>query len=95
MSLDSNQVTRIAQLARLSLTAEDGAAYEHELGRILDLVDQLNGATTDQVTPLAHPLDLSNRLRPDEVTETDRREAYQSTAPTVAEGYYLVPKVID
>lgn len=95
MSLDSNRVTQIARLARLSVSTEDATVYELELSRILELVDQLDAAATDQVAPLAHPLDLAIRLRPDEVTENDHREAYQSTAPAVADGYYLVPKVID
>jgi aspartyl-tRNA(Asn)/glutamyl-tRNA(Gln) amidotransferase subunit C len=44
---------------------------------------------------MAHPLDASQRLRPDEVTEQDRREAYQSVAPQKQDGLYLVPKVIE
>jgi len=95
MSLDKTDVEQIARLARLSVDAEETAAYQQELGQILDLVNQLEAAATGNVTPLAHPLDLSARLRPDEVTETDQRARFQSQAPAVEDGYYLVPKVID
>ncbi len=95
MALDKNTVDQIATLARLSVDADDNAAYQDELGQILALVDQLDAAATRDVAPLAHPLELSARLRADEVSETDQREAFQATAPAVANGYYLVPKVID
>lgn len=95
MSLDKTTVEQIARLARLSVDPGDAAAYQSELGQILDLVNQLNTAATAGVEPLAHPLDLSARLRPDEVSEPDQREAFQALAPAVADGYYLVPKVID
>lgn len=95
MSLDRTAVEQIARLARLSVDAEESAGYQQELGQILELVNQLETAATANVTPLAHPLDLSARLRPDEVTETDQRGRFQSQAPAVEDGYYLVPKVID
>lgn len=95
MSLDKTTVEQIAHLARLSLSPGETVAYQQELGQILGLVDQLNAAATASVAPLAHPLDLSARLRPDEVTETDQRERFQAHAPAVENGYYLVPKVID
>lgn len=95
MALDKNTVDQIATLARLSVDADDNTAYQDELGQILALVDQLDAAATRDVAPLAHPLELTARMRADEVSETDRREAYQAIAPAVANGYYLVPKVID
>ena len=94
MSLDKTAVEQIARLARLSLDADEATSYQAELGQILDLVNQLEAATAS-VEPLAHPLDLSARLRPDEVTATDQRDAFQAQAPAVEDGYYLVPKVID
>lgn len=95
MSLDKNAVERIAQLARLSLDPGEIQDYQHDLGQILDLVDQLEAATTANIKPLAHPLDLAARLRPDEISEANQRDAFQAHAPSVADGYYLVPKVID
>jgi len=95
MALDPPSVQRIAHLARLSLEPDEILAYQGDLDQILTLVDQLEAATTVEVEPLAHPLELAVRLRPDEVTEPDQREAFQAVAPEVRDGYYLVPKVID
>ena len=95
MSLDKTTVEQIARLARLSVDPEEAAGYRSELGQILDLVNQLEAAATASVAPLAHPLDLNARLRPDAVSETNQREVYQAQAPAVEDGYYLVPKVID
>ena len=69
--------------------------YVAKLSSIIDLVAQLSAVDTTGVTPMAHPLDMPQRLRPDEVTETDRREAYQQNAPDVVHGLYRVPKVIE
>ncbi len=95
MSLDKTTVEHIAGLARLSLSTEETASYQAELGQILELVDQLDQVATGTVEPLAHPLELGARLRPDEISETDQRETFQRHAPAVEAGYYLVPKVID
>ncbi|MFX6258314.1 Asp-tRNA(Asn)/Glu-tRNA(Gln) amidotransferase subunit GatC, partial [Acinetobacter baumannii] len=65
------------------------------LNNILGLIDQMQAVDTSGVEPLAHPLEATQRLRPDAVTETDHRDAYQTIAPAVEEGLYLVPKVIE
>ena len=95
MSIESSTVARIAALARLTIAAEETAGYQADLGAILALVEQINAAPTTDVTPLAHPLELTARLRPDEVTESDQRDGFQSIAPLVERGLYLVPRVID
>jgi len=96
MSLTREQIESIAHLARLSLTESETPVYQESLSRILDFVGELNRADTRGVTPMAHPLPgLTQRLRPDEVTEQDRHERYQENAPQVAAGLYLVPKVIE
>jgi len=95
MSLDKITVAQIAHLARLSVDTDETTGYREELGRILELVDQLESATTASVKPLAHPLDLNARLRTDEVSEPEQRELFQAQAPAVGDGYYIVPKVID
>jgi len=82
-------------LARIRVDDEQVSAMENDLGNILDLVDQLSAADTDAVEPLAHPLDAVQRLRPDEVTETNQREAFQAIAPATENGLYLVPRVIE
>lgn len=95
MSLDSKEVTKVAELARLRLEAEQVDSYARELSGILDMVDKLEAADTSDVEPMSHPLDLTARLRDDAVTETDQREAFQNTAPSTADGVYLVPRVIE
>ena len=95
VSLDKDQVQHIATLARLKLADDEFADVVEKLSRIVDFVDQLGQADTDDVTPMAHPLHASQRLRADEVTEDDDRDHVQQNAPQIADGHYLVPKVIE
>ena len=95
VSLDKDQVQHIATLARLNLTDDEYAESVEKLSKIVDFVDQLSQADTEGVTPMAHPLDAVQRLRPDVVTETDERDRYQANAASVTDGLYLVPKVIE
>ena len=95
MSLDKDQVQQIAVLARLKLSDEEYAESVEKLSRIVDFVDHLSEADTSGVVPMAHPLDVAQRLRPDVVTEPDGRDQYQENAPSVSGGLYLVPKVIE
>ncbi|SFU89582.1 Asp-tRNA(Asn)/Glu-tRNA(Gln) amidotransferase subunit GatC [Halomonas korlensis] len=95
MAIDKTDVLRAAHLARLGLSDEEASHYQDDLGRILAMVDQLQGLDTHGVAPLAHPLDATQRLRADEVTEPDRREQFQRCAPAVEEGLYLVPRVVE
>ena len=95
MSLDRSQVENVAQLARLQVTEDAMATTVTSLSSILDLADQLQKIDTDGVEPLSNPLDATARLRPDEVTERNQRDAYQAIAPSSADGLYLVPKVIE
>ena len=82
-------------LAMLRLTDDEFADTQDKLSRIVDFVDQLSAAPTDKVVPMAHPLNQAQRLRPDQVTEVDERERMQKNAPSVADGLYLVPKVLE
>lgn len=95
MSLSKEQVQHIALLARLNLAEDDFDDVVDKLSRIVDFVDQLQAVPTDDVVPMAHPLDQTQRLRPDVVTETDHRDVYQENAPSIQDGLYLVPKVIE
>ena len=95
MSIDNKEIEKIAWLARLSLKQDDIPGSIHDLDRILALVEQMNSADTRGIEPLAHPMEIAARLRADEVTETDQRELFQSIAPQVENGLYLVPKVIE
>ena len=95
MSLTADQIRQVAHLARLELKPEQVEQYARELSNILEMVGQLAKADTGAAAPMAHPLDMSQRLRPDAVTEADRREAFQAHAPKVEHGLYIVPKVIE
>ncbi len=95
MSLDKDQVRHIAVLARLDITDAEIPDTVDKLSRIVDFVDQLSQAPTDGVTPMAHPLNAMQRLRPDTVTESDERDRFQANAPSTSEGLYLVPRVIE
>jgi len=95
VSLDKDQVQQIAKLARLELSEDEYAESVKKLSKIVDFVDQLSQADTSGVIPMAHPLDVAQRLRPDEVTEPDQRDRYQENAASVTNGLYLVPKVIE
>ena len=95
MSLDAADVENIAYLARLGIDAADVPEYARNLSDILAFVEQLNTADTAGVEPLAHPLEATQRLRPDTVSETNQRESFQQVAPQTEAGLYLVPKVIE
>ena len=96
MTLTRRDVEKIAHLARLQITEAQMPVYVGSLSAILAFVEQLAGAPTEGVVPMAHPLEGQvQALREDSVTETDRREAYQANAPAVEAGLYLVPKVIE
>ena len=96
MALTREQIASIAVLARLDLSSSEIPVYQQSLSSILDFVGALDAIDTGSVVPMAHPLPgLSQRLRPDVVTETDRHEEYQANAAQVAAGLYLVPKVIE
>ena len=95
VSLDKDQVRHIAMLARLHVADDDIQETADKLTRIVDFVDQLSKAPTDGVTPMAHPLNASQRLRADSVTEADERDRVQQNAPLIRDGLYLVPRVIE
>lgn len=95
MSLDKSDVEKIAHLARLAINEQDIPHYARDLNNILQLVEQLSSADTTGITPMAHPLDAHQRLRADEVTETNQRDKFQSIAPKTEAGVYLVPQVIE
>lgn len=95
MPLSYEDVRRIAHLARLAIREEDLPSYVQDLSSILTLVEQMNEVNTAGVSPMSHPLDVEQRLREDVVTEVNERDKFQRLAPSSAEGFYLVPKVIE
>lgn len=95
MALKPEDVKSIAHLARLAISDAEIENVAGNLSRIIDFVQQLEAAETDGVTPMAHPLHMSQRLRDDQVTEVDQRDRFQQNAPQTEAGLYLVPQVIE
>jgi|TARA_B110000977_G_C10645488_1_gene325804 aspartyl-tRNA(Asn)/glutamyl-tRNA(Gln) amidotransferase subunit C len=95
MALDKAEVEKIAHLARLHISEADTEEVTTRITEILTLIDQMKTVDTESVEPLAHPLDMVQRLRADVVTETNTREQLQDLAPESQDGLYLVPKVIE
>ena len=95
MSLSNDQVGHIARLARIALSDTELDATRAKLNGIFELIEQMQAVDTARIEPMSHPQELPTRLRPDLVTETDRRDAFQKVAPQTEAGLYLVPKVIE
>ena len=95
MSLSLDDVRRIAHLARIDIDDAQAQAARVKLDAIFHLIDELNAVDTKGVVPMAHAQDVSLPLRPDTVTESDQRAAFQAVAPAVEAGLYLVPKVLE
>ena len=95
MSLDADEVKKIALLARLQIDESDIPSYVTNLSNILDLVAQMEAVNTDGVLPMSHPQEAVQRLREDVVSEENQRESFQKIAPATDDGLYLVPKVIE
>lgn len=95
MALDNTTVRKIASLAKLNIAEDEIDQYREDLSNILQLVEQMQACDTENVEVMTHPMDASMRLRDDQVTAVDQREALQNCAPATENGLYLVPKVID
>ncbi|KIL06209.1 Asp-tRNA(Asn)/Glu-tRNA(Gln) amidotransferase subunit GatC [Stutzerimonas balearica] len=95
MAIERSEVEKIAHLARLGLAENDLSRTTETLNNILGLIDRMQAVDTSGVEPLAHPLETTQRLRADEVTEANHRDDYQAIAPAVENGLYLVPRVIE
>ena len=95
MKLTRDEVESIAHLARLEISADEVPTYVDNLSRIIDFVQQLEQCQTEGVTPMAHPLNMTQPLRADTVTEADHRALYQQNSQAVESGLYLVPRVIE
>ncbi|WP_200916563.1 Asp-tRNA(Asn)/Glu-tRNA(Gln) amidotransferase subunit GatC [Jeongeupia sp. HS-3] len=95
MSLSLDDVRRIAKLARIAVTDTELAAAQQQLNRIFTLIEEMRAVDTTGIEPMAHAQDVHLRLRDDIATATNRRDAFQAIAPSVENGLYLVPKVIE
>ena len=95
MIIKREEIEKLATLSRISIDEKTITDVTERLSSVLDLVDQLKTANTDSVQGISRPFQVSQRLREDEVTEINQREALQATAPDTEEGLFLVPKVIE
>jgi len=95
MAVDRDDITKMAKLAKLSINDNEIEEATNSIRGILDLVDKMQAVDTDNVTPLSNALDATQRLRVDNVTESDQRDDFQRIAPQAEQGFYLVPKVIE
>ena len=95
MSLSIDDVKKVARLARLAMAAEEAQAAHAQLSNIFGLIAEMQAVNTSGIAPMAHAQEVTQRLREDEVTEANQRELFQSIAPQVEAGLYLVPQVIE
>lgn len=95
MALTPEEIRKIAGLAKLHIGEDEVERYQQDLSRILEFVEQMNQIDVGNIEPMAHPQDLVQRLRIDQVAESDQRDKFQSIAPATQDGLYLVPKVIE
>jgi aspartyl-tRNA(Asn)/glutamyl-tRNA(Gln) amidotransferase subunit C len=95
MAIQQDEIEKIAELARIRISEQQIGQVTQRITEILAMVDQLQAVDTSDVEPMANPLDATQRLRADVVTESNQRDAFQAIAPAVENGLYLVPKVID
>jgi len=94
MAIEQDEIEKIAELARIRISDEEIGQVTQRITEILHMVDQLQAVDTSNVEPMANPLDATQQLRPDIVTQGNRRDSFQSIAPAVENGLYLVPRVI-
>jgi aspartyl-tRNA(Asn)/glutamyl-tRNA(Gln) amidotransferase subunit C len=95
VSLSLKEVLDVAALARIGIGEAEARAVQAELNRIFELIGRMQKVDTEGIAPMTHAQGLALRLRPDQVTESDQREVFQSIAPQTEAGLYLVPRVIE
>jgi aspartyl-tRNA(Asn)/glutamyl-tRNA(Gln) amidotransferase subunit C len=95
MAVEQDEIQKIAELARIRIKQDQMGEVTQRITEILAMADQLQAIDTSDVVPLSSPLDATQKLRADVVTETNQREVFQAIAPAVENGLYLVPRVID
>jgi len=95
MSLSLADVEKVARLARLVMNDQELQTAQAQLSNIFGLIAEMQAVDTTGIEPMSHAQDVAQRLRDDEVTETNQREAFQAIAPQIEHGLYLVPQVIE
>jgi aspartyl-tRNA(Asn)/glutamyl-tRNA(Gln) amidotransferase subunit C len=95
MPLTRDDVKRAARLARIAVEDKEADEVLAQLERIFGMIETMQAVDVSNVEPMSHAQDVTLRLRDDVVTEADQHELFQSVAPRVERGLYLVPKVIE
>lgn len=95
MTLQAGDIEKLANLAKISVDQSLISDVTEKLDNVLTMIDQLQAINADNISPMAHPLDMKQRLREDVISEQDQHQKFQENAPAVADGLYLVPIVID
>ena len=95
MSIDKSDIEHLCNLSKLNLDDEEQSVFLSQMLSILDMIEELQEVNTGDIEPMAHPLQMTQRLRDDEVTEFNDREKYQKNTEFAEDGFYKVPKVIE
>ena len=95
MSIDKSDIEHLCNLSKLNLDDEEQSVFLSQMQSILDMIEELQDVDTGDIEPMAHPLQMTQRLRDDEVTEFNDREKYQKNTELAEDGFYKVPKVIE
>ena len=95
MTIDKSDIEHLCNLSKLNLDEEEQTVFLSQMQSILDMIEELQEVNTGDIEPMAHPLQMTQRLRDDEVTEFNDREKYQKNTDFAEDGFYKVPKVID
>jgi aspartyl-tRNA(Asn)/glutamyl-tRNA(Gln) amidotransferase subunit C len=95
MALSIEDIKKIAHLARIEVSESEAQATLTKLTGIMGLIEQMQAIDTTGIAPMSHSQDVIQRLRDDVVTKVNERELFQNNAPAIADGLYLVPKVIE
>ena len=95
MSIDKSDIEHLCNLSKLNLDDEEQSLFLSQMQSILDMIEELQEVDTGDIEPMAHPLQMTQRLRDDEVTEFNDREKYQQNTAFAEDGFYKVPKVIE
>ena len=95
MSINKDQIKYLSLLSRMDIQESEISDVEEKLTKIIDFVDQLQSIDTDEIEPMAHPLNQSQRLRVDKIVEENNRDKIQKNTKSTERGMYIVPKVIE
>ena len=95
MSIDKSDIKHLCNLSKLNLDEDEQSLFLKQMQSILGMIEELQEVDTGDIEPMAHPLQMSQRLRVDEITEFNERDKYQKNTEFAEDGFYKVPKVID